>query len=63
MLCAIHDATVENILFEDGDGANTFRVFNPGQTFLHLKKKLLLIHCETRVNMLVIILLHNGYLF
>ena len=23
-LCAIHGATVENTLFEDGDGANTF---------------------------------------
>jgi photosystem II P680 reaction center D2 protein len=26
LLCAIHGATVENTLFEDGDGANTFRV-------------------------------------
>jgi photosystem II P680 reaction center D2 protein len=25
LLCAIHGATVENTLFEDGDGANTFR--------------------------------------
>ena len=24
LLCAIHGATVENTLFEDGDGANTF---------------------------------------
>ncbi|KAF6140097.1 hypothetical protein GIB67_001838 [Kingdonia uniflora] len=31
LLCAIHGATVENTLFEDGDGANTFRVFNPTQ--------------------------------
>ncbi|KAF4394173.1 hypothetical protein F8388_005807 [Cannabis sativa] len=30
-LCAIHGATVENTLFEDGDGANTFRAFNPTQ--------------------------------
>jgi photosystem II P680 reaction center D2 protein len=26
LLCAIHGATVENTLFEDGDAANTFRV-------------------------------------
>jgi photosystem II P680 reaction center D2 protein len=31
LLCAIHGATVENALFEDGDGANTFRAFNPTQ--------------------------------
>jgi len=29
LLCAIHGATVENTLFEDGDGSNTFRAFNP----------------------------------
>ncbi|EEF45092.1 conserved hypothetical protein [Ricinus communis] len=29
--CAIHGATIENTLFEDGDGANTFRAFNPTQ--------------------------------
>ncbi|KAL9261360.1 Photosystem II D2 protein-like protein [Drosera capensis] len=29
LLCAIHGATVENTLFEDGDGANTFRAFSP----------------------------------
>jgi len=34
----IHGAIVENTLFEDGDGANTFRAFNPTQAFLHLKK-------------------------
>ncbi|MCD9641062.1 hypothetical protein HAX54_026884 [Datura stramonium] len=28
LLCAIHSATVENTLFEDGDGANTFRTFS-----------------------------------
>jgi hypothetical protein len=38
LLCTIHGATVENTLFEDGDDANTFRVFNPTQAFLHLKK-------------------------
>jgi len=27
LLCAIHGATVENTLFEDGDGSNTFRAF------------------------------------
>ncbi|MTJ43076.1 photosynthetic reaction center family protein, partial [Dolichospermum flos-aquae] len=31
LLCAIHGATVENTLFEDGEGANTFRAFNPTQ--------------------------------
>ncbi|KAI5650274.1 hypothetical protein M9H77_36279 [Catharanthus roseus] len=31
LLCTIHGATVENTLFEDGDGANTFRAFNPTQ--------------------------------
>ena len=31
LLCAIHGATVENTLYEDGDGANTFRAFNPTQ--------------------------------
>jgi hypothetical protein len=38
LLCAIHGVIVENILFEDGDGANIFCAFNPTQTFLHLKK-------------------------
>ena len=32
LLCAIHGATVENTIFEDGDGANTFRAFNPTQS-------------------------------
>jgi photosystem II P680 reaction center D2 protein len=32
LLCAIHGATVENTLFEDGDGANTFRAFTPTQS-------------------------------
>jgi len=31
LLCAIHGATVENTLFEDGDGANTFHAINPTQ--------------------------------
>ncbi|KAL8480307.1 hypothetical protein ACS0TY_027014 [Phlomoides rotata] len=31
LLCAIYGATVETTLFEDGDGANTFRAFNPTQ--------------------------------
>jgi photosystem II P680 reaction center D2 protein len=30
VLCAIHGATVENSLFEDGDGGNTLCAFNPG---------------------------------
>ncbi len=29
LLCVIHSATVQNTLFEDGDGANTFHAFNP----------------------------------
>ena len=28
LLCAIHGATVENTLFEDGDAANTFRALH-----------------------------------
>jgi photosystem II P680 reaction center D2 protein len=32
LLCAIHGATVENTLFEDGDAANTFRAFSPTQS-------------------------------
>jgi hypothetical protein len=39
LLCVVHGATVKNNLFEDGDGKNTFCVFNPTQAFLHLKKK------------------------
>jgi hypothetical protein len=35
LLSIINGATVENILYEDGDGANTFHVFNPTQSFLH----------------------------
>ncbi|XP_038889216.1 photosystem II D2 protein-like [Benincasa hispida] len=31
LLWRFHGATVENTLFEDGDGANTFRAFNPTQ--------------------------------
>ncbi|MCD9643476.1 hypothetical protein HAX54_030986 [Datura stramonium] len=31
LLCTIHGDTVENTLFEDGDGANIFRAFNPTQ--------------------------------
>ncbi|KAI5398350.1 hypothetical protein KIW84_063947 [Lathyrus oleraceus] len=31
LLYIIHGATVENTLFEDGDGANTFRAINPTQ--------------------------------
>ena len=42
MLRAIYGATIENTLFEDGDGANTFRAFNPTQVFLHLKKKIVI---------------------
>ncbi|KAF3622455.1 Photosystem II D2 protein [Capsicum annuum] len=31
LLCTIHGATIENTLFEDGDGANTFHAVNPTQ--------------------------------
>ena len=31
LLSAIHGATVENTLYEDGDGANTFKAFEPTQ--------------------------------
>uniref|UniRef100_K4CC18 Uncharacterized protein n=1 Tax=Solanum lycopersicum TaxID=4081 RepID=K4CC18_SOLLC len=31
LLCAIHGATVKKTLFEDDDGAKTFRAFNPTQ--------------------------------
>jgi photosystem II P680 reaction center D2 protein len=31
LLCAIHGATVENTLFEDGDAANTFRAYTYNQ--------------------------------
>jgi len=34
LLYAIHGATIENTLFEDGDSANIFRVY-PTQEFLH----------------------------
>jgi len=61
LLCAIHGATVENIFFEDGDGAITFCAFNSTQTFLHLKKKLLLTRYGAPTNKLAIILLHKGY--
>jgi photosystem II P680 reaction center D2 protein len=32
LLCAIHGATVENTLFEDGEGSNTFAAFTPTQS-------------------------------
>jgi DNA/RNA endonuclease YhcR with UshA esterase domain len=60
LLCAIHGVTIENILFEDGNGANTFYIFNQTQIFLHLKKILLLTRYEAMANMLAIILLRNG---
>jgi hypothetical protein len=62
ILYGIHGAIVENTFFEDDDDdANTFCAFNPTQAFLHLKKKLLLTHCEAQATMLVIILLRNDY--
>ena len=38
LLCIIQGANVENILFEYNNGANTHRIFNQTQAFLHLKK-------------------------
>jgi photosystem II P680 reaction center D2 protein len=35
LLCVIHGVTVKNILFEDGDDANTFHAFNLTQAFIH----------------------------
>jgi hypothetical protein len=61
LLCVIHGVSIENILFEDCNGANTFYIFNQTQIFLHLKKILLLTHYEALANMLAIILLRNGY--
>ena len=31
LLCAIHGATVENTLYEDGEQSNTFKAFEPTQ--------------------------------
>jgi hypothetical protein len=59
LLRIIHGATGENTLFDDG--TNTFRVLNPTQIFLHLKKKLLLTRCKAWVNILAIILFCNDY--
>jgi hypothetical protein len=42
LLYAIHGTTLENTLFEDSDGTNTFHIFNPTQTFLNLKKKIVI---------------------
>jgi len=61
LLCIIYGTIIENVLsyvlFEDGD-VNIFCIFNSTQVFLYLKKQLLL-----RANILVIILLYNGYIF
>jgi len=54
-------ATIENTLFEDGDGANTFRASNPTQEFLYFEKKLLFICYRVLANMLAVILLYSGY--
>ena len=61
LLCTIHGATEENTLFKDSDDANTFCAFNQTQNIFTFEKKLLLTCCETQANMLVIILLRNGY--
>jgi hypothetical protein len=42
MLCTIHDAIIENILFKDGDIENILYAFNPTQVILLLQKHLLL---------------------
>jgi len=61
LLCPFHGAIVKNTLFENGDGTNTFRVLNPTQAFLHFNFFLLLTHCGARANIIIIILLRNGY--
>jgi len=35
-------APIENTLFEDGDGTNTFRASNPTQEFLYFEKKIVI---------------------
>jgi hypothetical protein len=60
LLCAIDGATIESTLFKDGDYANTLHVLTQLKYF-YILKKLLLIHCGARANILAIILLHNGY--
>jgi len=42
LLYPFHGATIENTLFEDGDNANIFCAFNPPQTFLQLKKQIVI---------------------
>jgi photosystem II P680 reaction center D2 protein len=42
LLCAIHGATVENTLFEDGDDANTFRAFNPNSIIFTFEKNIII---------------------
>ena len=54
-------APIENTLFEDGDGTNTFRASNPTQEFLYFEKQLLFICYRVLANMLAVILLYNGY--
>jgi len=61
LLCYILGAIVENTLSKDSEGANILCAFNPTQAFLYLQKKLLLTNYREWANMLVIILLHNGY--
>jgi photosystem II P680 reaction center D2 protein len=39
LLYVIHGTTLENTLYEDDNGANTFHTLNPTQAFLNLKKK------------------------
>ncbi|KAI5653898.1 hypothetical protein M9H77_31085 [Catharanthus roseus] len=36
LLCAIHGATIENILYEDGDSANGFFAVNPLKTLIQV---------------------------
>ena len=40
-LCVIHDATIKNNLFEDGDDINILCACNPTQVFLLLKKNII----------------------
>jgi hypothetical protein len=39
LLCIIYGAMVENTLFEDDDGVNTFRTFNSTRAFFKFERK------------------------
>ena len=61
LLYLFHGAIVENTLFDDGDGANIFCAFNPTQNIFTFENKNCYWPAMERTNILVIILLYNGY--